>query len=192
MNGNSKNEPRQRHRGKKASRAKWARKEEVPSKLPCCSLGLLKAFYSSRPGCRPSGVWLINFFFTNFNISSAFGIQDTVLSYNPSGLHSQTHRPGAVKGLGLPYTGVATLRTHWWIWYEIKDHGSNFQCLKHKPCPFFVKKSIWCAQIELFSLMLSLLVVLVGQSWGTAFHPLLWGVATVLGMDGTRANPRKS
>ena len=31
---------------------------------------------------------------------SVFGSQDTVLSYNPSGLHSQTPRPGAVEGLG--------------------------------------------------------------------------------------------
>ena len=36
-----------------------------------------KAFYSARPGCRPSGGWLI-FFFTNFYISLVFGIQDTL------------------------------------------------------------------------------------------------------------------
>ena len=41
------------------------------------------------------------FFFTNFNISTVFGIKDTLLSYNDSGLHSQTPRPGAVEGLGL-------------------------------------------------------------------------------------------
>ena len=43
------------------------------------------------------------FFFTNFNISSVFGIKGTLLpynaDYNPSGLHSQTPRPGAVEGL---------------------------------------------------------------------------------------------
>ena len=37
------------------------------------------------------------FFFINFNISSVFGIKDTLLSLNPSGLHSQTPRPGAVE-----------------------------------------------------------------------------------------------
>ena len=58
-----------------------------------------RAFFNSRPGCRPSGVLLIRFFFTNFNISSVFCIKDTLLSYNNSGLHSQTPRPGAVEGL---------------------------------------------------------------------------------------------
>ena len=49
---------------------------------------LSKAFYSSRPGCRPSWVRLIYFFITNFNISSVSGIKETLLSFNPSGLHS--------------------------------------------------------------------------------------------------------
>ena len=71
--------------------------------------GPCKAFYSSRPGCRPSGVRLIHFFFTNFNISSVFGIKDTLLSYNPSGLHSQTHRPGAV---AVPLSHVLVHRCH--------------------------------------------------------------------------------
>ena len=39
------------------------------------------------------------FSFTNINISSVFDIQDTILSYNSSGLHSQTPRPGAVESL---------------------------------------------------------------------------------------------
>ena len=37
-----------------------------------------QCIYSSRPGCRQSGVRLIHFFLTNFNISSLFGIQDTI------------------------------------------------------------------------------------------------------------------
>ena len=45
-----------------------------------------------------------SFFFTNFNISSVFGIQE-VLSYNLSGLHSQTPRPGDVEGLGTAHDG---------------------------------------------------------------------------------------
>ena len=61
-----------------------------------------KAFYSSRPGCRSNGVRLIHFLLTNFNISSVFGIKDTLLSYNPSGLHSQTPRPRAAEGLAEP------------------------------------------------------------------------------------------
>ena len=36
----------------------------------------------------------------NVNISSVFGIKDTLLSCNPSGLHSQTPRPLAAEGLG--------------------------------------------------------------------------------------------
>ena len=67
--------------------------------------GTSKAFYSSRPGCRPSGVQLIIFFFNNFNILSVFSIQYTVLSYNPAGLHSQTPRPGAVEDLGTAHEG---------------------------------------------------------------------------------------
>ena len=54
---------------------------------------------AKRPGCRQSGVRLIHFYFTNFNISSIFGIKDTLLSCNPSGLNSQTPRPGAVEYL---------------------------------------------------------------------------------------------
>ena len=51
---------------------------------------------------RVSTKWssINSFFFLNdFNISSVFGVQDTLLSHNPSGLHSYTSRPGAVKGL---------------------------------------------------------------------------------------------
>ena len=72
----------------------------------------IKAFYSSRPGCRPSRhpFQLIHFFSTNFNISSVFGIKDTLLSCNPSGLHSQTLRPGAVEGLGY--------MPHHWRWTD--------------------------------------------------------------------------
>ena len=40
------------------------------------------------------------FFFTNFIISSVFGIQDALLSYNPSGLHLSTTRHGALESLG--------------------------------------------------------------------------------------------
>ena len=53
--------------------------------------------------CQQSGVrliFLIHFFFTNFTISSVFGIKDKLLLCNHSGLHSQTPRPGAVEGLG--------------------------------------------------------------------------------------------
>ena len=82
---------------------------------------LPKAFYSSRPGCRGGGVRLIHFLFTNFNISSVFGIKDTLLSCNPSGHHSQTPRPGAVEGLGLPRLTIA-------------NSNSNFSCFS-----FFVK-----------------------------------------------------
>ena len=51
-----------------------------------------KALCSSRPGCRQSGVRLIHFFFTNFNISSVFGIKDTLLSCNS--LCSPQPQPG--------------------------------------------------------------------------------------------------
>ena len=50
------------------------------------------------------GVRLIHLIFTNFNISSVFGINDTLLSYNPSALHSKTPRPGDVEGLGLAHS----------------------------------------------------------------------------------------
>ena len=40
------------------------------------------------------------FFINNFNISSLFGVKDTLLSYNHSGLYLWTSRPGAVEGLG--------------------------------------------------------------------------------------------
>ena len=33
-------------------------------------------------------------------VSSVFGIKDTLLLFNPSGLHSQTPRPGVVERLG--------------------------------------------------------------------------------------------
>ena len=79
--------------------------------LYVCMVGCSKAFYSSRPGCQQSGVRLILFFFSNFNISSVFGIQDTLLSYNPSGLHSQTPRPRAVVGLGCSPLGSPCRRS---------------------------------------------------------------------------------
>ena len=54
-----------------------------------------KASYSSRT--RLSLQMESDFFFlTKFNISSVFSIKDTLLSCNPSGLHSQKPRPGAV------------------------------------------------------------------------------------------------
>ena len=46
-----------------------------------------------------------SFFFTNFYFSSVFGIKDTLLSCNPSGLHSPTPRTGAVEGLGTAHEG---------------------------------------------------------------------------------------
>ena len=58
-----------------------------------------KALYMPGLGVdKPESDSLI-FFFKNFNISSVFGIHDTLLSYKPSGLHLQTPRPGAVEDL---------------------------------------------------------------------------------------------
>ena len=77
----------------------------------------LQALVSTK--CR-----LINsLFFNNFNISSVFGTKNKFISYNPSSLHSQTPRPGAVEGLEftLPcwpdYWVELTAALSNWPWY---------------------------------------------------------------------------
>ena len=52
------------------------------------------------------------FFFTSFSISSVFSIKDTLLSYNPSGLHLYTPMPGAVECLGLPPLDLGKMTKH--------------------------------------------------------------------------------
>ena len=61
------------------------------------------------------------FFFTNFNISSVFGIQDTLLLYNPSGLHSQTPRRGALEGLGFIKPAAVVPVEKWTICNSLRN-----------------------------------------------------------------------